>query len=479
MTIKFPILLLTLICFTISVSIAAGDDSAVDNLIANYVNNAYLASTLVNTAGQYVWDRKYDDADKLYHAVIEIHPNNPYATKAKVGLARLDVLNLIAEKKWSLAEQQMESMVADFNGEPDLAVSMFHIGKEFTWQHRYSEAKETFGLLLEQPLNNSFSQEAKLWIARVQVCSLIGQAKDEEVVASIDKLISDFENDAGLPEAIYWISKEYEWKKGTSEDRTGWFDKPNSVFQRLVQKFGYTSFGMDAEWDQKRITHRMNIFKLMKDGDQNAVNAEIEKMVADLSGRPEVVSELYWIACGYEERPDKSTLAEQMYQRIIKEYPGSEESNNAILDCRRLDIWDTFNSGDINASQVLLDRFIADFNQNSYSGVCLGRVAIKFLIRGVELKEQSNHENAARNFETSKGIWKRIIEELPQTSQGAPDALFSLGFCYNQMNQTDEAVKCYKKIAENWPDYKFADEAGLMAELGVKNVTIIRQREKK
>lgn len=479
MTIKFPILLLTLICFTISVSIAAGDDSAVDNLIANYVNNAYLASTLVNTAGQYVWDRKYDNADKLYHAVIEIHPNNPYATKARVGLTRLDVLNLIEGKKYSLAQQQVDLMVKDFNSEPDLAVSLFHIGKEFTWQHRYSEAEETFGLLIEQPLNSSISQEAKLWLARVNVCELVLQHKDDEAIAAIDKLIKDFEGDEGLPEAIYWISKEYEWTKGASEDRTGWLDKPNSVFQRLVQKFGYTSFGMDAEWDQKRITHRMNIFKLMKDGDQNAVNAEIEKMVADLKGRPELPGELCWIAFGYEELSDKSAQAKQIYQRIIKEYPGSEEAGNAILDCRRLDIWDTFNSGDINASQVLLDRFIADFNQNSYSGVCLGRVAIKFLIRGVEFKGKSNNENAVRHFETSKRIWKRIIEELPQTSQGAPDALFSLGFCCNQLNQTDEAVKCYKKIAENWPDYKFADEAGLMAELGVKNVTIIRQREKK
>ena len=270
---------------------AAGNDSAVDNLIANYVNNAYLASTLVNTAGQYVWDRKYDDADKLYHAVIQIHPNNPYTTKAKVGLARLDVLNLIAEKKWSLAEQQMESMVADFNGEPDLAVSLFHIGKEFTWQHRYSEAEETFGLLLEQPLNSSISQEAKLWLARVNVCELVLQHKDDEVIAAIDKLIKDFEGDEGLPEAIYWISKEYEWTKGTSENRTGWLDKPNSVFQRLVQKFGYTSFGMDAEWDQKRLTHRMNIFKLMQEPNQSAMDAAIEAMIIDLKDRTEVAGE--------------------------------------------------------------------------------------------------------------------------------------------------------------------------------------------
>ncbi len=325
----FVSLVLMGIVFFQPISMAAENDSKVDNLITNYVNNAYLASTLVNTAGQYVWDRKYDGAEKLYRAVIEIHPNNPYTIKAQVGLARLDVLNLIAEKKWSLAQQQVELMAADFNNEPDLAVSLFHIGKEYTWQHRYSEAKETFGLLLKQPLNNSFSQEAKLWFARAEVCSLIGQAKDEEVVTSTDKLISDFEGAAGLPEAIYWISKEYEWEKSAGENRTGWYDAPNSIFQRLTQQFGNSSFGIDAEWDQKRLTHRMKIFKLMQEPNQSNTDAAIEAMIADLIDRPEISTELLWIAWGYEEQPGKDAQANKLYKRIITEYPESDEVKDA------------------------------------------------------------------------------------------------------------------------------------------------------
>jgi predicted negative regulator of RcsB-dependent stress response len=107
-------------------------NAAVDKLIADYANNAHLASNLVGTAGQYAWDRNYDGAQRLYHAVIDNHPDNPFVTKARVGLARLNVLTLIEEKKYSLAEQQVESMAVDFNSEPDLPVALFHIGKEFT-----------------------------------------------------------------------------------------------------------------------------------------------------------------------------------------------------------------------------------------------------------------------------------------------------------------------------------------------------------
>ncbi len=428
---------------------AAGNDSTADNLIANYVNNAYFASTLVNTAGQYVWDRNYDGAEKLYRAVIEIHPNNPYTTKARVGLARLDVLNLIEEKKWSLARQQIESMAADFNNEPDLAVSLIHIGKEFTWQHRYSEAKETFGLLLKQPVNNSFLQEAKLWLARAQVCLLIGRAKDEEIVASTDKLISDFETDAGLPEAIYWISKEYEWKKSTGEDRAGWYDAPNSVFQRLIQKFGYTSFGIDAEWDQKRLKYRMNIFKLMKEADQNAVDAEIEKMVADLSGRPDAASELYWIAFGYEEA-DNHEKAKSTYNRIIMNYPQTAEADSAALDVRRLDIWKSFNDGDINKASIQIDKFVDDFKNNPNINTCLGSMAAKCCLAAV----YHDKNKATIYLHRGKIIWEKLMDKAP-----SPEIAFYIGNAYKQMGDCNDAIPYLKRTIKEWPDYKLAWKA--------------------
>jgi hypothetical protein len=54
-------------------------NTAVDKLIADYNGNASLASTLVGTAGQYAWDRKYDSARRSYGAVIDNHPNKRFA----------------------------------------------------------------------------------------------------------------------------------------------------------------------------------------------------------------------------------------------------------------------------------------------------------------------------------------------------------------------------------------------------------------
>ncbi|MGD0552469.1 MAG: hypothetical protein ABSB25_07435 [Sedimentisphaerales bacterium] len=62
------------------VNLGKSDDAnaAVDKLIADYANNAHLASTLVGTAGQCAWDRNYDGAQRLYRAVIDNHPDKMF-----------------------------------------------------------------------------------------------------------------------------------------------------------------------------------------------------------------------------------------------------------------------------------------------------------------------------------------------------------------------------------------------------------------
>jgi hypothetical protein len=144
----------------------------------------------------------------------------------------------------------------------------------------------------------------KLWSAKTGLCVLIysRRATDAEIITAIDKMINDFADEAGLPWAVYWVSKEYEWTKGTTLSRAQWYNAPNSVYRQIMQKFSDTPFGQQAELDQKRLNHRMKIFNLMKEQDSNAIDAAIEEMVADLNWSPETAGELYWIACGFEEK---------------------------------------------------------------------------------------------------------------------------------------------------------------------------------
>ena len=445
----------------------ADAEATTSRMIADYADNTDLAGALCVIADTYSWRRMYDRANRLYRLVIDKSADSSSVVKSHLGLARVEILELIGEKKFSLAQEKLDSMIVDFNDEPNLPTALFQAGQEFCWQHRYSESKDAFDHIKNLP-DNSFTQQAKLWSARANVCSLIGYAKDEDIIAGIDKLISDFEGDPGLAEAVQWIGKEYEWTKGTVaiEDRTGWYDNPNSVYQKLMQQFSSTSYGQQAEWDQKRLTHRMKIFKLIKEPNQAATDAAIETMVAEFKGRPEVAGELRWVAWGYEEQPDKGPQAKQIYKRIIREYPGAVEANEAVLDIRRLDIWNTLDSGEANSADALLDEFIADFNQHPYAGAAMGRIAMNCYMAAMELNSKGKPEQAKQHFERAIRVWKRVIEELPVSSFSAPDAWFFSGVCYSRLGLSDDAVRCYKEVSEKWPEYRFASEASQMAKPG-------------
>jgi hypothetical protein len=190
-------------------------DAAVNKLTTDCTDTAVLTTNYYIIADSFTWRRMYDRANRLFQLVIDNSANSSLVVKARLGLARVEILGLIGEKKFSVAQGKLDSMIADFNNEPALPVALFHIGQEFSWQHRYTEAIDAFDHI--SPVSE-LSQQAKLWSARSNVCSLIskaastgsGQATDTEVVVAIDKLMSDFAGDTGLAEAVYWISKEYE-----------------------------------------------------------------------------------------------------------------------------------------------------------------------------------------------------------------------------------------------------------------------------
>ncbi len=442
----------------------ADAEATTSRMTADYADNNDLPVALCVVADTYSWRKKFDKSEKLYAVIADKFPNSAVATKARLAVVGVNALAFIEDKDYSRAKGQVDLMITDFNNQPDLPPMLFRIGQEFTWQHRYDEAKDTFARIVDKSLADSFSREIQLWSARVNVCSFIGKAKDEEIVAATDKLMSDFAGDAGLADAVYWISKEYEWKKGTTINRIGWYDTPNSVYQKIMQEFGDTPYGQEAQWDQKRLAHRMNIFKLMQEPNQAATDAAIETMATDLKGRPELASELYWVACGYEEHSDKLQQAKQIYERLVKDCPGTDEADRAALDIRRRILSDVLDSGDVNSAYTLVDMFIADFKQNIYAGDCLGRVVIGCYKRAAELTAQGQPEKAMLYHDVSADIWERIQKENLQIINDLAYLYFYAAINYHEMGRWADAINNYQKVVEDWPDFEHA--CGIEAAIG-------------
>ncbi len=439
-------------------NVALGNDTdartATDGLIARCGGNKDLAWALCIIADNYGWRRQYDNAGATYRMIIEKCGDSSYANKARLGVARVNVLSLIEQGSYSLAEQELDLLIADFNPSPDLPDTLYAVGERFGWTRRYVEAKDIFDRVIADYPQSSVVDNASFYAARMNACALISAGKDAEAVAAIDRFIADHNDNPQLADALYWITQEYEWTKGTVEDRTTRYDTPTTLYGRLMQQFGDSSLGRKAAMDQKRLSHRTKIFTLMGSAEQNDIDTAIAAMVAEFNGQPALVSELYWCGREYEEYPAKYPQSKAMYERIITEFPKSVEANQARLDVRRMDIHILIEEGDYETAEVAIEAFVGDFNEHSYAGESLRRVARQYYETGLS-SPTLDKPNIARAI----GAWQRIIDRLPVSFPSTAAANYFIGDAYDVLGQCRTGIPYLERVVTQWPDYQYARRA--------------------
>ncbi|MFA5251512.1 MAG: tetratricopeptide repeat protein [Phycisphaerae bacterium] len=439
----------------------AAADSAIDRIITNCADSPGLPQALLAMAEHYSWQKTFDKAERLYGIVIEKVPDSTLAAKARLGSTCANALALIGSGKYLFAKQQVDLMTADFNDSINMPEMLVRVGKEFCWQRRYVESKRVFDLINDRFPDSPLAQETKLWSAATNVCAIIKQteqpgedANDEQIIAAIDKMISDFNGNEKLAETAYRIGNEYEWSKDRIENSAARYDVPLRVYQRLAQELGQTPYGQKTQWDYKRLTQRTNILTLMGKGDQNAVDTAIEQMTSNFKGRPEIAGEFHWVALQYEGDPNKLSFAKQMYERIVKEYPTTTEATKAVLDIRRVDIHSQIKAGEINEAEMLIDKFVADFNGHPYAGICLRRVATQYYMMGIGLKEKMLKDEANQYFAKAEPVWQRIIDKLPSRAGDTDTAYYYAACSRQQMGRWDDAIKYFQIVVDDWPDFE-------------------------
>jgi tetratricopeptide (TPR) repeat protein len=440
---------------------AKGDITAAEGtterIISDYAGDTGLPAVLSIMADNYSWRKMYDRAERLYGVIKDKYPDSSWATKARLGLANARILALIEGGSYSPAAERLDLMVADFNETEGLPQMLLYIGQQFAWRGQFDKSKDVFDRLTEKFASSSFTQQARLWSARVNICALIERGKDEQALSGIDKMISDFKDDAGLPDALYRVSKEFEWVKGkaVAEGATR-FDAPKGVYQRIAKEFGQTSYGQQAEWDQKRLAHRIKIFKLMDEADAKGVDAAIEQMAADFAGRPDIIaSELCWIAHEYEKYPDKPEKASATWERAAVEFPESSEAKEAVSSAVRMAIEAEEKTGAKGAADDVVGRLRERLRGTPRFASLLYSAGEAYRVQA-EIYERLKADpvRAKTCIEKAAELYSEVIR-LSGESDPALQAYSRLGRCYQKLQRFSDALNLYKKIRGTWPGSQF------------------------
>lgn len=114
--------------------------------------------SLYDTARERIQSKKYEEAKSLYQQIIQQYPSSPYASKAQMGIAEVDILTDINAGKISEAQAGINSLIANFSGHPDLPKVLYYIGRKYRWSNQYGEARNHYQQVVQQYPDSSKSE---------------------------------------------------------------------------------------------------------------------------------------------------------------------------------------------------------------------------------------------------------------------------------------------------------------------------------
>ena len=314
-----------------------------------------------------------------------------------------DIITLIKSGQIGSAKSGIDKLIADYSQDAGLPEALYWVARNYGWKNKYEEERNIYQRLIQNYPDNFYANKAKLGYRRAEVQGLIDSQKYDEAEKAFDSLVADFNSHPDLPDALHWIAVRYEWL-----DKYKWsskYEKVTSIFQQIVDKYPGSSV-----FDRARLgICRMNIYKRIVDGKLNEAKEKIDQMTMDFNNNPDLPGTLYGIAQRYEWS-DRYAEANDVYQQIMQNWPGSSYAEKSKFDIQRAQIRSLIASQDYNdanlssltLAKAALDKFIADFNGNPDLPESLYWIAQRYGYAG--------------RYEEEKNLYQQIIEDYPDNS---------------------------------------------------------------
>jgi TolA-binding protein len=329
-------------------------------LIEDYSTASALPDALYLIARQYEWSERLKDAKNTYQQMLKNFPDENWAVKANLGVARTDVLYLIVSKN-SQAEEAFNKLVADFNDHPDFQDTLYWVARNYEFAGKNERAKSVYQRMIQ---NNSvdstsspqdrlwWTDKAKLGFARANILALIKSRNYSQAREAFDKLVAeDFSNHEDWPATLYWIAEGYKWS-----DR---YKDAKDFYQKIIQDCPNSPYASKAKLCIPMLNVKSRI------GSYNLIEAKtsFDKLVADFNSNPYLPEALWQIAEKYrwsqnfEEEKD-------IYQKILEKYPNNPYADKAKLGFARANIMSLIMSQDYDEAEDAFDKLIVNFENH-------------------------------------------------------------------------------------------------------------------
>jgi len=303
--------------------IRAGFDArasaAIDKLCSDFATNPELPRVLYGIAGRYRGWAKYNKAIRVFQKVIQRCPDSSYVDKARLNIARCNVLGLLKAGKYAESAAAFDKMIADFPDRLGLRGALKEIASRYEQAQRSALVVTVNNKIITDYPASVYALEAKKRLIYTQIRA--GQLSEAQ--QAIGTLKQDFAGHADLPNALNDIARIL--------NNSGYHAQAENVFQQLTQQY---SEGFDAEEAQINLV-RSQVLLQLDAGQTDAAFAAAERLVSDFRGNYWLPWALCRIAEQYYDkasnlRDNNSSAAQDYFQKAIALYEkAAENAGNA------------------------------------------------------------------------------------------------------------------------------------------------------
>jgi TolA-binding protein len=313
---------------------AAGQ--AFNEMAAAFQNDPNLPDELYWIGRGYgYWERHQEEKD-AYQRIIQNHPDNQYADRARIGFAKANVQSLIMSKDYDAAEKALDKLVADFHEHPDLPEALYWIAERYAWSDRYEEAKSVHQEIIKDFPDSPFAEGAELGFSKANVLSLMMSKEYNEAEIAFDELFTDFNSHSDFPRAVLAIVEQcyrQALPKQASDPNQAkdLYGRAAKICDRFINELPEHYLVPEAWFWTGHF--------YLKLGESEESIRRFQKVIDDYPQYEYVWSSQWFISECYEQmkisgalpEPNATAQMELAYQKIIENYPACPVVGHACL----------------------------------------------------------------------------------------------------------------------------------------------------
>ncbi|RPJ77961.1 MAG: hypothetical protein EHM20_05050, partial [Alphaproteobacteria bacterium] len=323
--------------------------TAIDSFISNYSNDSNLINSLYQFTDRYEWSCDFNEAQRVFQQIIKNYPGTSDEAKAKLGIARTNVMSLITSKDFVKAKAALNELLITFDDNPGLAETIFWIGDKYIWFERFQDANQIFQQILQKYPNSPWAAKTRLTSSRAEILCLIMQQKFNNAQQAAEKLKTDFATNPDLPETLFNIADKFEWWSK--------YQEATALYQYVTQNYPGILWAKKA----KLANYRAEIISHIRTDEFDKADEEFQVMMTDFNSDPNLPQTVYWIGEKYKWS-DKAEKSSQIYQLIMQKYPDTKWANKAALGISRMDALSFSMAQDYDKAQLAIDKLNSDSN---------------------------------------------------------------------------------------------------------------------